>query len=404
MHGPCPCWVRSVRTEYGAMDEQTVRKSFNDQLNPTPVPEPAMAFVVRRCRDRATAALHARRATWQLGGVSIPPAGVRAQGPAGTAVRPASPGIHSPTVPDRLTRRDTAFQAVVRRVRDGQTPGDPRVQGATRSNAFTSHHGGTGATLDNGLLVLSPSGNRARRCSRPLEGTPATGTISRAADCGSVGCSGADGPVHSLLAPTGPETGSTRGLEACAALAHGTRSVPPGGYRQAERALPSAPRRGSRRPPGSHRRRPAGTLLATAHLQVKRPRADVHHPTARALVSSTATRAHEALPTARLVTHHPLLATSISAAGWRRCVRIRSATAAGAGRTVVAVRRPTRVRRARAAVSWSRRVSPFGGPHAQTVARASIGTTPPPRPSRGAGSAFGPARRSLRRRTAKLPA
>src|SRR5260221_1355439 len=102
----------------------------------------------------------------------------------------------------------------------GETPGYPRFQGRDRCKSFTSKQFGNGATLDNGFLVLSKIGRIAVRCSRPLEGTPKTVTISREADGYYVCFSCVDVPVQPL-APTGQETGIDLGLEAFATMADG---------------------------------------------------------------------------------------------------------------------------------------------------------------------------------------
>jgi putative transposase len=136
--------------------------------------------------------------------------------------------------------------------------------------------------------------------------------------------------------PTGPETGIDLGIEAFATLSNGARIFSPGWYRQAERALKTAQRRVSRRKKGSHRRRQAVTLLAKAHQQVKRQRADVHHKTALTLVRANDTIHHEDVQTANLLRNHHL-AKSISDAGWSQFLSILALKAAYAGRRVVAV-------------------------------------------------------------------
>jgi putative transposase len=138
------------------------------------------------------------------------------------------------------------------------------------------------------------------------------------------------------LPPTGQETGIDLGLEAFATLSEGARIFHPGWYRKAERALKTAQRRVARRNKGSHRRRKAVTLLAKAHLTVKRQRADFHQQTALKLVQANDTISHEDLQTANLRKHHHL-AKSIQAACWSGCLNILAAKAAYAGRRVQAV-------------------------------------------------------------------
>jgi putative transposase len=317
------------------MEQQTVRKTFKYKLKPTPQQEQAMAFVLRRCRELYNAGLEERREAWQKCGVSVTAAGQSAQLPDIKAVRPEYRDIHSQVLQDVLTRLDKAFQAFYRRLRKGQTPGYPRFHGANRYTSFTYKQFGNGASLDNGFLVLSKIGCIAVRWSRPLEGAPKTVTISWEADGWYVCFSCADVPVHPLP-ETGQETGIDLGIEAFATLSNGTRVFHPGWYRKAERALKTAQRQVSRRKKGSNRRRKAVTVLAKAHLKVKRQRTDFHHKTALALVREYDTIYHEDLQTANMVQNHHL-ARSISDAGWSAFLSILAAKAAYAGRRVVAV-------------------------------------------------------------------
>jgi putative transposase len=116
--------------------------------------------------------------------------------------------------------------------------------------------------------VLAKIGRIAVRCSRPIEGTPKTVTISREADGYYVCFSCANVPVQPLP-PTRQKIGIDRGIEAFASYSDGTRIFHPGWYGKAERALKTAQRRVSRRKRGSHRRRKAVTLLARAHQKVR---------------------------------------------------------------------------------------------------------------------------------------
>jgi putative transposase len=317
------------------MNEQTVHKTFKYKLKPTPEQEQAMAFVLRRCRELYNAALQERREAWQKSGVSVTVASQSAQLPDVKEVRPEYRDIHSQVLQDVLTRLDRAFQAFFRRVKNGEAPGYPRIQGANRYSSFTYKQFGNGATLDNGFLVLSKIGRLAVRWSRPIEGAPKMVTISQEADGWYVCFSCAEMPVQPLPL-TGQETGIDLGVEAFATLSNGTRIFHPGWYRKAERALKTAQRRVSRRKKGSDRRRKAAQLLAKAHLKVKRQRADFHHKTALALVRANDSIYHEDLQTANMVKNHSL-AKSISDAGWSAFLSILAFKAAYAGKRVVAV-------------------------------------------------------------------
>src|SRR5215469_5622041 len=241
------------------MDEQTLgttRKTFKYKLLPTNEQEQAMAFVLRRCRELYNAALQERRDAWQKCHKSITCAHQSTELPAIKAVRPEHHNVHSQVSQDVLTRLDRAFQAFFCRVQNGEQPGSPRFQGATRYQSFTYKQFGNGASLDHGDLVLVKIGRIPVRWSRPIVGTIKTVTITHEAD-GWYGCfSCADVPTQPLP-PTGHQTGIDVGLKVFLVTAEGKVVENPQHYRNAEPALKKAQRRVSRRKKGSKRRKKA---------------------------------------------------------------------------------------------------------------------------------------------------
>ena len=163
------------------MDQPTVRKTFKYRLHPTAEQEGTMKFVLRRCCELYNAGLEERREAWRMCHASSTAAGQSAQLPDIKEVRPEYRDIHSQVLQYVLTRLDRAFQTFFRRIREGRTPGYPRVHGNKRYHSFTykqvGEHGG--ARLDNGFLILSKIGRIAVRWSRPLDGTPKAVTVSR---------------------------------------------------------------------------------------------------------------------------------------------------------------------------------------------------------------------------------
>ena len=268
-------------------EQQVVRvgKTCKYTRTSTVEQEPAREVVVRGCRERSNAAREERRDAWQPCGVSVTVGGHSAQLPAVKEVGPDDRDLHAQDVQDVqdvLSRRDRVLHACLRRVTNGEPPGDPRVPGAARSTSVAYTQLGTGATLATlatlatGLVVRAQMGGMAVRWSRPLEGTPKTVSGSRAADGWYAGCS-CEGVPSQPLPRTGQQTGVARGGDSFATLADGRQIAPPRMLRLAERRLKRAHRRGSRRTKGSHRRRTAVQRWAQAHLRGKRHRHDFHH-------------------------------------------------------------------------------------------------------------------------------
>jgi putative transposase len=140
------------------MSEQTVCNTVRYKLRPTLEQERAMAFVLRRSRELYIAALQERREAWQKCAVSVTVADQSAQLHAVMEARPEYCDRHSHVLQDVLTRLYRPFQAFFRRVKTGETRGYPRFQGSNRYSSFTDKRFDNGATLDNGVLVLSKIG------------------------------------------------------------------------------------------------------------------------------------------------------------------------------------------------------------------------------------------------------
>jgi putative transposase len=215
---------------------ETVRKTYKEKLRPTPTQERELAQVLWRCRTLYNTALEQRITAWQRRHASVSRFEQEAELKAIRAAFPEYAAIYSHVLQDVLARLDKTYQAFFRRVQRGAKAGFPRFKGRTRYHTFTYKEYGNGATLENGVLVLSKIGRISVHWSRPMEGTPKTVTISHEADGWYVAISCADVPMKPLP-PTGKETGIDLGLESFATLADGTRILTPGCYRKAERYL-----------------------------------------------------------------------------------------------------------------------------------------------------------------------
>jgi putative transposase len=336
------------------MDQQSVHKTYKEQLRPTPAQERALERVLWRCRTLYNIALEQRITAWQRCRVCISRYQQEAELKDIRAELPAYAALHSHVLQDVLARLDKTYQAFFRRVQRGEQPGFPRFQGRNRYHSFTYNEYGNGARLENGSLVLSKIGCIAVRWSRPVAGTITTVTVSREADGWYVCCSCADVPLKPLPL-TGRETGIDVGLTVLLITADGQPVENPRHYRTAERELKQAQLRVSRRTRGSTRRRKAVQVLAKQHQHVRRQRADLHHKTALALVRAYDVIAVEAIQPANLsrrpqpkpdgtggYEHNRArrkagLNTSIHDAGWRHFLSILAYTPACAGKRVEAV-------------------------------------------------------------------
>ncbi|ACL24108.1 RNA-guided endonuclease InsQ/TnpB family protein [Chloroflexus aggregans] len=309
-------------------------KTFVSKLRPTPAQVACLSETVETCRQRYNHALSERKTAYQERGESIGFARQCASLPMLKREVPHLQRVHSQVVQDVVRRGDRAFQAFFRRVNAGEKAGYPRCKGRDRYDSFTYPRWGNGVKREQGRLVLSKIGALRLHNDRPVEGTPNICIIVRNADgwYAHIVCDVAPSP----LPPTGKSVGIDVGLESFATLSNGVQIANPRSYRVAERTLKQAQRRLARRVKGSNRSRKARTLLANAHLKVKRARWDFAHTIARAPVNEDDHLAVEKLNIRGMVRNHPL-AKSISDAGWGIFLNILLAKAARAGRVVVAV-------------------------------------------------------------------
>ena len=278
---------------------ESVRKTYQEKLRPTPAQTRELERVLWRCRTLYNTALEQRIYLWKQRGVSLTRYQQEAELKVLRADLPEYAALHSHVLQDVLARLDTTYQAFFRRVANGEKPGCPRFQGRERYHFFTYKEYGNGARLENGYLVLSKIGRIAVRWSRPIEGTTKTVTISKEADGWDVSFSCAEVPTQPLSL-TGRETGIDVGLKVFLVTADGEGVDNPRHYRKAARQLAQAQRCLSRRKKGSKRRKKAVKMLAKKHQHVRRQRTDFHHKTALALVRQYDTIYHEAIQPANL--------------------------------------------------------------------------------------------------------
>ncbi|MGH2517797.1 MAG: RNA-guided endonuclease InsQ/TnpB family protein, partial [Ktedonobacterales bacterium] len=336
---------------------ETVRKTYQEKLRPTPAQERELERVLWRCRTLYNTALEQRIFLWKQRGVSLTRYQQEAELKALRAELPEYAAIHSHVVQDVLARLDKTYQAFFRRVANGEKSravGFPRFHGKDRYHSFTYKEYGNGARLDNGSLVLSKIGRIAVRWSRPIQGTIKTVTISRETDGWYVSFSCAEVPTEPLP-ETGRETGIDVGVKVFLITADGEIVANPRHYRKAEKQLKKAQKRVARRKKGSTRRKKAVALCAKKHQHIRRQRSDFHQKTALALVRQYDVIYVEAIQPANLsrrpapkpdgnggyehngASRKAGLNKSIQDAGWGHFLSILTYKAACAGKRVEAV-------------------------------------------------------------------
>ncbi len=116
---------------------ETVRKSYTFKFQPTSDQERALAETLWHCRTLANTALEQRIFLWKQRGVTISRYEQEAELKDLRTELPDYAAMPRHVMPEVLARLDQTYQAFVRRVKAGQTPGFPRFQARTRYHSFT---------------------------------------------------------------------------------------------------------------------------------------------------------------------------------------------------------------------------------------------------------------------------
>lgn len=283
------------------------------------------------CRELYNAGLQERRDAWKLNRVSVNFHTQAAQLPSIKALRPDLAVLYSQVPQDVLRRLSKTFDAFFRRVKRGETAGYPRFKAKNAYNSFTYPQ--SGFRLEGDKLHLSRIGSVRLRLSRPVEGEIKTCTIKREADGWYVVFTAES--AAQPLPPCSAQVGVDVGLLCFATLSDGSEIKNPRYLRAAQKQLRKAQRKVARRNRGGRRREKAVVLLAKAHQQVKRQRADFHHKESRKLVNAHGLIAVEDLNVKGLASG--MLAKSVCDAGWGQFLNMIAYKAANAGRQFVQV-------------------------------------------------------------------
>jgi putative transposase len=116
---------------------ETVRKTYQEKLRPTPEQERALERVLWRCRTLYNTALQQRILLWRQRGISVSRYQQEAELKDLRADLPEYGALHSHVLQDVLARLDKTYQAFFRRVANSEKPGFPRFHGKNRYHSFT---------------------------------------------------------------------------------------------------------------------------------------------------------------------------------------------------------------------------------------------------------------------------
>ncbi len=259
------------------------KQAYKFRLYPTRKQAQALTWTLERCRELYNAALQERRDAYRMAGKSITYYDQANQLPDIKEIREEYREIHSQVLQDVLRKADKAFKAFFARCKRGKTPGYPRYKGRGHYESFTYPQVGFSFTHDN-RVCLSKIGSIKVKLHRSLEGKIKTCTIKREGEHWFV--------VFSCEVETAPlpacdeAVGIDLGLLHFATLSDGSTRENPRYYRKTEKRLQKHQQSFSRKKRGSHRRRKAVKLVASAHRKVRNQRQDFLHKESRKLVNT----------------------------------------------------------------------------------------------------------------------
>jgi putative transposase len=343
-----------------ARPNAAVRRAYKFRLRPTRKQEAALGACLEDTRQLYNAALEERREAWRMGRHKITFYSQDAQLKEIRADDPEQYGRWAFACERAAIRRlDRAFQHFYRRVKAGEKPGYPRFKGRGWWDSIEWAEKG-GARWDSvphprvTRVYLQGIGHIRVHQHRAVSGQVKTITAKRDGGRWYVVLSCDDVPAEPLE-PTASAAGVDMGVASFLTASDGTHVPNPRHLAATADRLAAAQQALPRKKRGSTRRRIAVAKVAGLHGKVARQRLDHAHQTAFALVREHDLIVHEDLKIKNMTArpkprpggsggHEPNgaaaksgLNKSIHDAGWGIFLRVLSAKAESAGRTVIAV-------------------------------------------------------------------
>ena len=335
-----------------------MRRAYKFRAYPTRGQVSRAAQCLRDHQRLYNAALEERREAWRMRTVSVRYGQQSAQLKDIRGLDPDQGRWSFSSQQATLRRLDKAFAAFCRRCRAGQKPGYPRFRALDRWDSVEWPSDGDGCRWkpDMGRVYLQGIGHVKVHAHRAVQGRVKTISLKRERRRWYAVLSCDDVPAEPLPA-TGREIGLDVGVARFATASDGEIIANPRFTRKSAGELAAAQQALSRKKRGSSNRRRAKAKIGEVHRKIRNRRADFHHKTARALVSTCDAIALEDLNTAGM-TRRPApkpdpdqpggflpnnaaakrgLNRSILDAGWAQFAGILAAKAEEAERRVVFV-------------------------------------------------------------------
>jgi putative transposase len=337
-----------------------VRRTYKFLLRPTRRQETALTACLEDTRQLYNAALEERREAWRMGHHKVTFYSQDAQLKEIRAEDPERYGRWAFTCERAAIRRlDRAFRAFFDRVKAAEKPGYPRFKGLGWWDSIEWPEG-NGARWDSvpdprvTRVYLKGIGHVRVHQHRAVKGRVKTITAKREGCRWYVALSCEDVPAEPLEL-TDSSAGIDMGLASFLTTSSGEHVPNPRRLAATSGRLAAAQRDLARKKRGSTRRKKAVAKVARLHAKVRRQRLDHAHITALVLVRAHDLIAHEELKITNMTAspkprpdgnggYEPNgaaakagLNNSIHDAGWGIFLRILSAKAESAGRTVIAV-------------------------------------------------------------------
>ena len=253
---------------------------------------------------------------------------------------PEVKAVHSQVLQNVAVRVDLAFRAFFQRVKEGKTPGFPRLKGKGQYDSITYPQ--SGFKVGGSSVWLSLQGKQTQikaKLHRAIVGAVKTCTVRRYGAKWFVCFSVIKSLVEQqgdFLPPCADTIGLDAGLNSFMALSNGEFVDNPRFFRRDEKALAKAGRKQAKTKKRSRERRKANKVLFRLHERIRNRRHAFVHQTARRLVNRFGGIAVEKLNVKNMLGNH-CLAKSISDASWSIFRSVLTSKAESADREVISV-------------------------------------------------------------------